>query len=45
MIYTCVSCGAPKMDSKECSEFINQIVRFASEQGIVISSPEEYFQK
>jgi len=34
-----------KMNSKECSEFINQIVRFASEQGILISSPEEYFQK
>ena len=34
-----------KMNSKECSEFINQIIRFASEQGIVIATPEEYFEK
>ena len=34
-----------KMNSKECGTFIEQIIRFASEQGIVISSPEEYFQK
>lgn len=34
-----------KMNSKQCSEFIEQIIRFAAEQGINIESPEEHFNK
>lgn len=32
------------MTSGECSQFIEQIVRFGAEQGISILTPEEYFQ-
>ncbi len=34
-----------KMNSKEMSEFIEKIIRFAAEQGIVIDSPEDYYSK
>ncbi len=33
-----------KMNSKECGIFIEQIIRFAAEQGIVIATPQEYYE-